>query len=138
MGGRAFYRWLGAFSASCFVGTLACDIAYWRTADIMWSDFSDWLVTIGVIVGYATVVVGLIEVFAIRSPLRRRPTWPYAIGGIVALILATFDMLMHTRDAWTAVVPWGLALSAAVVLVVILTACLTRDTYDAVATEVAV
>ena len=75
IGRRPFYRGLAAFAASCFVGTLATDIAYWWTADMMWADFSDWLLTVGVIVGYATVVVALIETFAIRSlaaPRRER------------------------------------------------------------------
>jgi uncharacterized membrane protein len=85
---------------------LATDIAYWRTADMMWADFSAWLLTVGVIVGCITVVVALIETFAVRSPLRGRVTWRYAIGSLVALILATFDMFVHTRDAWTSVVPW--------------------------------
>jgi uncharacterized membrane protein len=114
---------------------LATDIAYWWTADMMWADFSDWLLTVGVIVGYATVVVALIETFAIRSPLRRA-TWRYAIGNVVVLILATFNMLVHTRDAWTSVVPWGLVLSAAIVLVLILTGWMTRETYDAAGTAV--
>jgi len=52
------------------------------------------------------------------------------------LILATFDMLVHTRDAWTSVVPWGLVLSATIVLVLILTGWITRETYDAAGTEV--
>jgi uncharacterized membrane protein len=124
-----------AFAVSCFLGTLATDIAYWRTADMMWADFSDWLLTVGVIVGYATVVVALIETFAIRSPLRGA-TWRYAIGNVVVLILATFNMLVHTRDAWTSVVPWGLVLSAAIVLVLILTGWMTRETYDAAGTAV--
>jgi uncharacterized membrane protein len=115
---------------------LATDIAYWWTADMMWADFSDWLLTVGVIVGYVTVAVALIETFAIHSPLRGRATWRYAIGNVAALILATFDMLVHTRDAWTSVVPWGLVLSAATVLVLILTAWMTRETYDAAGTEV--
>jgi uncharacterized membrane protein len=115
---------------------LATDIAYWWTADMMWADFSDWLLTVGVIVGYATVVVSLIETFAIRSPLRGGATWRYAIGNVVALILATFNILVHTRDAWTSVVPWGLVLSAATVLVLILTAWMTRETYDAAGTAV--
>lgn len=102
---------------------------------MMWADFSDWLLTVGVIVGYATVVVALIETFAIRSPLRGA-TWRYAIGNVVALILATFNMLVHTRDAWTSVVPWGLVLSAAIVLVLILTGWMTRETYDAAGTAV--
>lgn len=35
---------------------------------MMWANFSDWLLTVGVIVGYVTVVVALIETFAIHSP----------------------------------------------------------------------
>jgi uncharacterized membrane protein len=84
---------------------LATDIAYWWTADMMWADLSDWLLTVGVIVGFVSVAVALIETFAIHSPLRGRATWRYAIGNVLALILATFDMLVHTRDGWTSVVP---------------------------------
>ena len=54
----------------------------------------------------------------------------------MVLILATFNMLVHTRDAWTSVVPWGLVLSAAIVLVLILTGWMTRETYDAAGTAV--
>jgi uncharacterized membrane protein len=130
VGRSPFYRALAAFPASCFIGTLATDLAYWRTVNVMWVDFSDWLVTVGVIVGYLTIVVALIETFAIRSPLRPRATWPYVLGNLVALILATFNMLVHTRDAWTSVVPWGLVLSAATALVVILTYWITRQNYE--------
>ena len=136
IGRQPFHRLLAAFAACCFVGTLATDIVYWRTAHIMWVDFSDWLVTVGVIVGYATILVALIETFAIPSPLRRRLTWPYAVGNLVALILATINLLVHTRDAWTSVVPWGLVLSAATVLVLILTGWIARETHGATATEV--
>ncbi len=107
VGRQPFYRWLAAFSASCFVGTLVTDIVYWRTADMMWSDFSNWLLTVGVIVGYVTIIVALIETFAIRPPLRRRPTWPYAVGHV----------------------------AAAVVLVLVLTGWMTRETYDAAGAE---
>jgi uncharacterized membrane protein len=136
IGRPPFFRGLAAFAASCFVGALASDTAYWRTANMMWADFSAWLLTVGVIVGYVTVAVVLIETFAIRSPLCGRVTWRYALGNLVALILATFDTLVHTRDAWTSVVPWGLVLSAATVLVLILTGRMTRETYDAAGTEV--
>ncbi len=135
IGRQPIYRRLAAFAGSCFVGTLATDIAYARTADLMWADFSDWLVTMGVIVGYLTIVVAVIEMITIRSPLRRRPTLPYAVGNVIALIIATVDMLVHTRDAWTSVVPLGLTLSAVVVLVLILTAWMTRETYVAGAVE---
>jgi uncharacterized membrane protein len=112
------------------LGTLATDIAYWLTADIMWADFSDWLVTAGVIVGYLTIAVALIEVFAVRSARLRRRSLAWAVGLFVALILATLDMFVHTRDAWTSVVPWGVVLSAVVVAVVCVSAWMTRATYD--------
>jgi uncharacterized membrane protein len=108
---------------------LAADIAYWCTANMLWADFAAWLLTVGVIVGYVTFVVALFEAFAIRSALR--PTLTYAVGNVAALILATVNMLVHTRDAWTSVVPWGLVLSAAVVIVLILTGWMTRETDDA-------
>jgi uncharacterized membrane protein len=130
IGRRPLYRVLLAFSISCFIGTLASDIAYWRTADVVWADFSDWLVTVGVIVGYATLVVALIEILILKSEPPYRPNWLYAIGMIVALILATFDMLVHTRDAWTSVVPWGIVLSALVLVVAILAGLMTRETYE--------
>ena len=46
------------------------------------------------------------------------------IGSMLALILGLFDNLVHTRDAWTSVVPYGLTLSAATVIVMLATAWL--------------
>jgi uncharacterized membrane protein len=37
------------------------------------------------------------------------------------LILAFFNNLVHTADGWTAVMPWGLTLSALTVLVMLVT-----------------
>lgn len=126
---------LVGFAASCFVGLLATDLAYWRTANTMWADFSAWLVAVGVVAGWAAIVVALIEAFAWR-PFILRPTWLWVIGNLVALIVATVDMMVHTRDAWTSVVPWGLVLSAIVVLVLLVTACIDRPRYDVASAEV--
>lgn len=43
---------------------------------------------------------------------------------------------MHTRDAWTSVVPWGLILSAAIAAVILVTAWMTRITDDPADIEV--
>ena len=34
---------------ACFIGVLLTDVTYWWSADMMWADFSAWLVTVGVI-----------------------------------------------------------------------------------------
>lgn len=109
------------FPIACFVGTLLTDIAYWQTANVMWVDFSDWLVTVGVILGWLAAIVGLVDFLGNRLIRATPPAWWHVIGNFVVLVLATLNMLVHTRDAWTAVVPWGLALSAATVVILLFT-----------------
>jgi uncharacterized membrane protein len=105
----------------CFVGTLLTDLTYWWTADMMWADFSAWLVTVGVIMGWLAALAVLIDFLGGRLVGDEAPAWLRAIGIAVALVLATLNMLVHTHDAWTSVVPWGLVLSAAVVLTLLFT-----------------
>jgi uncharacterized membrane protein len=130
---RPIYPLVAAFAASCLLGTLATDIVYWWTADIMWADFSAWLVSAGVIVGWATVIIALIKIVALRSARFRHGSGAYASALVVALIvilliMATLDMLVHTRDAWTSVVPWGVILSAGVAALVLIIAYMSRIT----------
>lgn len=112
---------------ACFVGVLLTDLTYWRSADMMWADFSAWLVTVGVIFGVLAAIFGLIDFLGSRFIRAQRPAWPHAIGNVVVLILATLNMLVHSRDAWTSVMPWGLTLSAVTVLVLIFTASMGRS-----------
>jgi uncharacterized membrane protein len=111
---------------ACFVGVLLTDLTYWRSAEMMWADFSAWLVSVGVIFAYLAALFGLIDFLSSRSIRAQPPAWPHAIGNILLLILATLNMFVHSRDAWTSVVPWGLVLSAATVLVLMFTAWMGR------------
>jgi uncharacterized membrane protein len=88
---------------------------------MMWADFSTWLLTIGVITGVLAAIAGLIDFIA--NPLIRaqRPAWLHLIGNGVALVLAAFNAFVHTRDAWTSVVPTGVILSAVVVVILLFT-----------------
>jgi uncharacterized membrane protein len=71
--------------------------------------------------GWLAALAGLIDFLGGRLIREQAPAWPHAIGNGVALVLATLNTLVHTRDAWTSVVPWGLVLSAAVVLILLFT-----------------
>ncbi len=101
----------------CFVGALITDITYFATANIIWADFSTWLITVGVIMGVLAAIAGLIDFLGNRLIRTQRPAWPHVLGNLLVLVLATFNMLVHSRDAWTSVVPTGLILSVLVVLI---------------------
>ena len=108
----------------CFAGALATDVAYAATANILWSDFSDWLLAAGMALAAIGFVVALVTIAVDRRVRAARSVWPFVLGSVVVLIVAFVDNLVHSRDAWTSVVPEGLVLSAATVLVALVTSWL--------------
>ncbi|TPK69029.1 DUF2231 domain-containing protein [Mesorhizobium sp. B2-4-15] len=119
--GHPIHPMLVTIPIACFVGTFLTDMTYWRTAEMMWADFSAWLVTIGVIIGILAAIAGLVDFIGEREIRAQPVAWLHMAGNLVALILAFFNMLVHTRDAWTSVVPTGLILSTLVVFILIVT-----------------
>lgn len=105
------------FPIVCFVGALITDIAYWLTAEMMWADISAWLLVVGLIMGIFAAIAGLIDFLGNRLIRSQSPAWPHLLGNFVALVLAFFNVLVHSRDAWTSVVPTGLVLSLLTVLI---------------------
>jgi uncharacterized membrane protein len=101
----------------CFIGALLTDIMYYLTAEMMWADFSAWLLIVGVIIGVLAAIAGLVDLLSSRPIRSLTPAWPHALGNVVVLVLAFFNALIHTRDAWTSVVPTGLILSIIIVLI---------------------
>ena len=101
----------------CFIGALVTDIAYAVTAEMMYADFSAWLLLVGIVFGVLAAIAGLTDFIGNRLIRQQAPAWPHLIGNVAVLILAFFNNLIHTRDAWTSVVPTGLVLSIVTVLI---------------------
>jgi uncharacterized membrane protein len=105
----------------CFIGALVTDITYFITAEMMWADFSAWFLLVGFVFGVLAAIAGLIDFLSNRRIRAQTPAWPHMIGNLVVLILALFNNFIHTRDAWTSVVPVGLILSIVTVLILPIT-----------------
>jgi uncharacterized membrane protein len=120
--GHPILRILVSFPIACFFAALATDIAYSQTADMIWADFSAWLLLAAMFFGILAAIGGIFSVVAHGYLRRQRQIWPIAIGSLLVLILGFFNNLVHSRDAWTSVVPVGLALSAATVAIMLTTA----------------
>ncbi len=105
----------------CFIGALITDITYAVSAEMMWADFSSWLLLVGLIGGVLAAIAGLTDFLSNRLIRRQAPAWPHLLGNAAVLVLSFFNLLIHTRDAWTSVVPTGLILSVIVVLILPIT-----------------
>lgn len=119
IGGQPIHAMVSQFPIVCFTLALLSDLAYWGTADLMWQNFSSWLLFAGLVFGALAMLVGIVDFFVRATVRASTPAWPHAIGSLVALALAFLNSLVHAGDGWTAVLPWGLALSALTVVVMI-------------------
>src|SRR5690348_6173785 len=115
--GHPIHPMLVPIPIACFIGALVTDITYAATAEIMWSDFSSWLILVGLIFGGLAAIAGLTDFLGNRRIRQQMPAWPHLLGNFIVLVLAFFNLLVHTRDAWTSVVPTGLILSIITVLI---------------------
>lgn len=115
--GHPIHPMLVPFPIVCFIGALVTDVVYWRTAEMMWSDISAWLLLIGLILGVLAAIAGLVDFLGNRLIRAHAPAWPHMLGNLLVLLLALFNTMVHTRDAWTSVVPTGLILSVLTVLI---------------------
>jgi uncharacterized membrane protein len=113
-----------SFPIACFCCALVTDAVYAQTADILWSDFSDWLLAVGLGMGVLAAIAAIADAGAIRRARGMRPVIAVGLGGLIVLALAALNNFVHSRDAWTSVVPQGLGLSAITVVVIVITAWL--------------
>jgi uncharacterized membrane protein len=116
------------FPIACFTGALITDLVYWQTFDVMWERFSAWLITVGLILAALAAIAGVIDL--LRSKRIRRHSWPHAVGYVLAVLVSLINILVHSRDGYTAVVPTGLALSALVVVILLVTGWLSSTLVD--------
>jgi uncharacterized membrane protein len=119
--GHPLHVMLVPFPVVCFVGTFVSDVVYWRTAAMLWADISAWLLVVGLFVSLFAAAAGLADFFGDRRIRELRAAWVHGLGNIAALVLSFFNALIHTRDAYTSVVPSGLILSAIVVAILLVT-----------------
>ncbi len=109
-----------AFPLPLFLGALLSDLAYTSTFEIQWSNFSQWLIAGGLLVGAFALVWGLVG--ALRSGPAAKSRWVIYFVVLLAMwVLGFINALVHAKDAW-ATMPAGLYLSVIVTLLALVAA----------------
>ena len=116
----------------CFVGVLLTDIAYLNSGgNLVWLDFSSWLLLAGLVVGAIAGIILLIDV--VRTPaMRAGAGLAHLLFFYAALLVELFSMFVHQRDGWTAVAGLGIALSVIGASLVLIAAWLHRPAVEVV------
>ena len=103
----------------CFLGALLTDIAYLNSGgNLVWLDFSNWLLLAGLVFGVLAAIVVLIDVLRGRG-FRAGGGWVQLVVLCAALLVELFNSFVHDRDGWTAVAGTGILLSIVGALLVL-------------------
>jgi uncharacterized membrane protein len=112
---HANHQMLVPFSVAYLIGAFATDLAYWQTALVMWERFSVWLIAAGLLIAALAAIAAAIDLLTGGQ----KPAWFRALTYVVVVVLSIVNVLVHSRDGYTAVVPTGLALSAVVTVLLL-------------------
>jgi uncharacterized membrane protein len=99
-----------AFLLTAFI----TDLVYWATDAAFWADASLWLIIGGLAMGLLAAIAGLVDFATIGRARAHLAGWIHALGNATAVALSLANLLLRLGDAQTAVLPWGVVISAIV------------------------
>ncbi len=103
--------------ATLLISALLTDLFYYQTALMQWANFSAWLITAGLILALLAGLALLLDVLLGRAGAI---SWVHFIVLTVVALLSLLNVFIHSRDAWTSVVPQGLLVSAIVTVLLLI------------------
>jgi uncharacterized membrane protein len=105
--------------ATLLIAALLSDIMYWDTSNWQWANSSSWLIVGGLIMALVATIVLIIDFLTGRAA---RINWISFLLVAAAALLSLLNVFIHSRDAWTSVVPQGIALSVIVTILLLMAA----------------
>lgn len=100
-----------SFPVALFSAALASDITYVNTAEIQWSNLSQWAITGALIFGAPVAIWAAIDAFRSRDRGLHRGPMLYFVLVAVMWVLGLINAFKHSQDAWSSVGTIGVLLS---------------------------
>ena len=97
--GHPIHPMLIPFPIAFFVGTLACDLAFWRSGNPAWADATLWLLGAGLVMAALAAVIGVIDVFGDQQIRQLSTTWWHAGANVLLVLIELFNFFIrYSRD----------------------------------------
>jgi uncharacterized membrane protein len=103
---------------SLLIAAFFTDYKYMSSSLFQWANFSAWLITGGLVLALIAAILLVVDLLIGAARIR----WLDFVLLAMATILSIFNVLIHSRDAWTSVVPEGIVLSAIAAIILIIVA----------------
>jgi uncharacterized membrane protein len=113
---RLLHPGLVGAGATLLMAAFASDLLYWDTLLFQYNNFSGWLLTGGLVLSLLAAIAFVIDLILGRVG---RVSWLRFLGLAAAALLGLLNAFVHSRDAYTAVVPQGITLSAIVTVILL-------------------
>src|SRR5690554_2590918 len=109
--GHPIHPMLIHFPVAALLGLSGTDIGYALTGDSFWARASTWLAAIGMMGGWFSGAIGVLDLLLVKAIRRLVIAWCHGIMAVMLLSLATLNWLLRLGDVEALIIPWGLYVS---------------------------
>ncbi|MDO9526035.1 MAG: DUF2231 domain-containing protein [Gemmobacter sp.] len=110
--GHPLHAMMVAFPITLAFCAFAADALYWWTGDLFWPRVALWSAGVGFVIGILAGIVGTLELLIVPGIRIRSASWTHFILAVMLLSLLGANWIIRWDDAVSAVLPWGILMSA--------------------------
>lgn len=122
IGSHPMHPMLIPFPIAFLVAAFVCDLVFWRTGNGFWAQVAFWALAAALVMAALAALAGLADFFGNERIRDLSDAWQHMIGNVIAVVLALINFgIRYYRGVEAGVFPWGILLSAVVVLILLFT-----------------
>jgi uncharacterized membrane protein len=105
-----------------FIGALLTDLAFWTTGAAGFATASLWLTVAALVSGLTAAAIGLTDYLGSPAIRSLHHAYYHLVGNLTLLAIAAVNVALRTFvEPADAILPWGMAMSAAIVALLVFT-----------------
>lgn len=119
--GHPIHPMLIPYPLAFLFGALASDLLFWRSEEAFWAQASFYLLAAGIVTALLAAVAGFTDFLGDRRIRALGHARQHMIGNLAAVTIAIVNLVLRLGDPAGAILPAGLACSAATGLILVFT-----------------